>query len=127
MVAGCGGDSSNDTPLKQGREVYGNICSACHGSTGQGGIGPSLSAVTETFPSCDDHIEWVTLGSEEWKLVHGDTYGANDAPIEDVMPGQGGTLTAAQIAAVAAYERVFYGNADEAITLDACGVETSSG
>ncbi|MCZ7532833.1 MAG: cytochrome c [Acidimicrobiia bacterium] len=124
LLAACGGAEASDSPLRQGREVYGNICSACHGSNGQGGIGPALADVAKTFPSCDEHVEWITLGSDQWKIVHGDTYGANDSPIEQVMPGQGATLSAEQIKAVAAYERVFYGGMDEGTALDECGVST---
>ncbi len=124
LLAACSGAQASESPLRQGREVYGNTCSACHGSSGQGGIGPALADVAETFPSCDDHIEWITLGSDQWKVLRGDTYGANDSPIEQVMPGQGATLSAEQIKAVAAFERVFYAGIDEVTTLDECGVST---
>ena len=82
--------------------------------------------MAETFPSCDAHIEWVTLGSEGWKLIHGESYGANNSPIEAVMPSHGKTLTTGEIALVAAFERVHYGGDEESTTLRDCGLETDS-
>lgn len=108
--------------MRLGRGVYADNCSTCHGNRGQGGVGPSLSEVRDTWPSCDDHQEWITLGSEGWKTIYGPVYGANDALIENVMPGQAQTLTAVQIAAVAAFERVEYGGGDPATELAACGI-----
>ena len=43
-------------------------CSACHGADGGGGVGPAFAdgAVIETFATYEDHVEWVTLGSQDW-------------------------------------------------------------
>lgn len=122
LGVGCGPGSATPESLRIGRSVYADNCSACHGSRGQGGVGPSLANVLDTWPSCADHQEWISLGSEEWKTEHGPVYGANDAPIENVMPGQADRLTAAEIAAVAAFERVEYGDGDPATELASCGV-----
>src|ERR1043165_4271225 len=48
-VTGCGGDS-NGAPLtaeaEQGREIVRTHgCSACHGTNGQGGVGPALTGL----------------------------------------------------------------------------------
>ena len=120
VLVGCGGPG--DDPLAAGRSVYGDVCSACHGDTGEGGVGPSLSTVLETWPSCEDHIEWVRLGSDGWKAAHGDTYGASGKPVEGGMPPQGGSLTDDEIEAVSAFERVRFGGAEREATLEECGL-----
>lgn len=125
-AASCGGDGSTPTVLQEGRAIYGNTCAACHGSAGEGGVGPALDTVLETWPSCADHIRWITLGSDRWKGEVGDTYGATGKPIQGGMPEIGLTLTPAEIAAVAVWERITYGQADEAATLAECGLATGS-
>ena len=119
---GCGPGTATPEALRAGRGVYGDSCSTCHGKRGQGGVGPSLSEVRDTWPSCDDHQDWIALGSEGWKTEHGPTYGADNTPITKVMPGQAETLTPDEIAAVAAFERVEYGGGDPALELAACGL-----
>ena len=121
---GCGGSDASLSPTREGRDVYGSICSTCHGNAGQGGVGPSLSDVVETFPSCEDQIEWITLGSERWKTEIGPTYGVDEKPIESVMPEMGAQLSPQAIAAVAAFERSNYGGADVAESEAACGFTT---
>lgn len=121
LLSACGGSSTPDGPLSEGRSVYGSTCSACHGSSGGGGVGPAFDGVVETFPTCVEHQKWVTLGSERWKAEVGPTYGATDKPIEVVMPEMGAQLTAREIAAVAAYERSTYGGQDPDEALTECG------
>jgi mono/diheme cytochrome c family protein len=121
VLAGCGGGGA-DSMLKEGRTVYGNVCSACHGDAGQGGVGPALADVTATFPSCTDHIEWISLGSEAWKAVYGDTRGTKTDPIEGLMPGHSESLTTSEIALVAAFERSNYGGLDEQTAIDQCNI-----
>ena len=118
----CGPGSVTSESLRIGRGVYGDRCSSCHGSRGQGGVGPSLSDVLETWPDCADQQEWIALGSERWKTEHGPTYGAKNSPVTKVMPEHATTLTSEEIATVAAFERVQYGGGDEASELEACGV-----
>lgn len=121
VAVACGGPSLSDA-LREGRDVYGDSCSSCHGDSGQGGVGPTLEAVMQTWPSCSDHQDWIALGSERWKAERGPTYGAADAPITAVMPSHDDRLTPRQIAAVAAFERVQYGDGDaDAVLLD-CGL-----
>ena len=122
LGVGCGGGPSGPVALKTGRSVYADHCSVCHGSRGQGGVGPTLSEVRETWPDCDDHQEWIALGSAGWKTEHGPTYGADDRPITKEMPGQAASLSPDEIAVVAAFERVEYGGGDAATELAACGV-----
>ena len=125
FAVACSSDgSASDPVLRQGRDVYGDRCSSCHGRAGGGGTGPALTGVLDTWPDCADQQEWIALGSEGWKATHGDTYGANDAPITAVMPEHASTLTPDEIAAVAAFERVTYGGGEAAVELAGCGLST---
>lgn len=119
---GCGSSSSTPQALRDGRSVYADRCSTCHGNRGQGGVAPALSDVRETWPDCVEQQAWIALGSEGWKAEHGPTYGANDAPITDVMPGHAESLTEVEIASVAAFERVEYGDGEPTVELAACGL-----
>ncbi len=78
----------------------------------------AAGAVTTTFSSCEDHILWVSLGTESWNEEQGATYGDNNKPVGGggTMPGYGGPngLSPEQIAAVVLYERVTFGNLDAA-------------
>lgn len=121
FVAGCGG-SGPSAEVAEGRAVYGATCSACHGSAGEGGVGPSLARVLETWPSCTDHRSWIALGSEGWLSGVGDTYGADGKPVQGGMPAHAAVLTEREIAAVAAFERIVYGGAEETATLAECGL-----
>ena len=114
LAVNCDGSdygSSSVDFFSQGAALY-TQCAACHGSGGEGGVGPAFSggAVLATFPagSCSDHVEWVTLGTANWPDA---TYGATNKPVGGVgvMPGYDGVLTPEQIAAVSLYERVQFG------------------
>lgn len=122
LLAGCSGGEAQPEILKEGRSVYGDVCSVCHGNRGQGGIGPSLDTLVATFPDCRDQIRWVELGSEGWKAEVGETYGAGDTPITGVMPGHADRLTPEQIAAVSAFERSAYAEVDQDEALADCGL-----
>ncbi len=127
LLAACGGSGgSQPTPMDVGRDIYGSICSVCHGAVGQGGTGPALDSVAETFPSCDDHMRWVTLGSERWSDEVGNTYGATNKPVVGGMPENGATLTDEEIASVVVFERVRYGGLELADVGTGCGVEAAS-
>ncbi|WP_436793741.1 c-type cytochrome [Actinospongicola halichondriae] len=78
-----------DGPLVLGTELYGAGCASCHGGAGGGGVGPAFTngAIYETWPSFEDHFEWVRLGSNGWLAEKGDTYGANAKPVNTGMPG----------------------------------------
>lgn len=120
----CGPGGPDHEALRTGRGVYADTCSACHGNRGQGGVGPSLSAVRTVWPSCADHMEWIKLGSQRWQDERGPTYGALERQIDQVMPGFEDNLTDAQIAAVAAFERVEYGGGDPEAEIAACGASS---
>ncbi len=121
VAAGCGSPRSEFAA--EGRDLYtANACSTCHGGRGQGGVGPSLASVTETFPSCSAQIEWVRLGSEGWLQQRGDTYGSTAKSISGGMPGFGGQLSDTELATVVAYERAEFGGVEEAAAQRDCGL-----
>ena len=62
----CGGDTSPFFSL--GEAIYDAKCVACHSANGGGGVGPSFigGAVLQTFSACEDHVEWVSIGTSEW-------------------------------------------------------------
>lgn len=121
VLGACVESGPTDTDYLEGRSVYGT-CAACHGGDGEGGVGPSLLGVRETFPDCDDHVRWVTLGSERWKDEVGPTYGTQAKPIDQVMPEFGTSLTPVQLKQIALYERVRFGEADLESEKAACGL-----
>jgi cytochrome c2 len=121
LVAACG-DGGESGPLADGRSLFGRMCASCHGNQGQGGIGPALFGVVDTFPACSDHIEWVTLGSVGWRDTHGDTYGAPAKPVNGGMPSFAAPLSGEEIANVVAFQRVRHGGSALEPTLVDCGV-----
>ncbi|CAN5759144.1 hypothetical protein BH23ACT5_BH23ACT5_17860 [soil metagenome] len=119
---GRGAPGGSTDVLAVGAEVY-SSCAGCHGTEGQGaGAFPALGGVLSTFGSCDDHIEWVTLGSSGFLAAGRDTYGDNNQQVDAGMPGFGGSLTAEQLAAVVAYERVRFGGGSQDEALVDCGL-----
>lgn len=121
-LSACAPSSGAELPpdIAAGRDVYGRMCSACHGGNGQGATAPGLTSVLETFPSCDDQIRWIGLGSAQWQEEVGPTYGAPGREITAVMPSFATELTATEIAQVAAFERVRFGEGDEQEVLGDC-------
>ena len=111
-----------DPELDAGRETYGRLCHSCHGASGEGGVGPSLNGVLVTFPDCDTHRDWISLGSERWTSEVGPTYGAAGKPLTGVMPSFEGTLSEEQIQQVAAFERFRYAGATSGDALSSCGL-----
>lgn len=101
-----------------GREIYAT-CAACHGKAGEGGVGRPLGAVLATFPDCSDHIEWIRLGTEQWKAQHGSTLVGRE--IEGVMPAFD-TLSEEELGRIAMYERVRFGGGDLEEQRAACGL-----
>lgn len=96
-VPGCGNGDGGGTgrvpgpataDLDLGRRVYQANCAACHGASGQGGIGPQLGdgAVVEQYPDPLAHRSVVVEG-------------------RGGMPAWGSQLTEEEIDAVVAYER----------------------
>jgi mono/diheme cytochrome c family protein len=116
-----------------GAQVFGVRCAACHGPSG-GGVAsfpPFIDgALLATFPdgSCDQHVEWVTLGSAGWPDA---TYGANNKPVGGLgvmMPPFGTQLSEQELHSVVAYERVQFGGLPLDGVLTDCGlVEESAG
>lgn len=125
-LAGCGG-SGPTGPLADGKSVYADTCSVCHGASGEGGVGPSLDDVVDTFPSCQEQIEWILLGSDGWKTERGATYGATAKPVNGGMPPQIGLLDPTEVAAVAAFERATYGGVPDETAIEECGLEAPPG
>lgn len=121
-ASACSSQTGTPTPYLAGREIYGNVCSACHGSTGQGGVGPELSSVLTTFPSCEDHVLWVGRGSQRWLDEVGPTYGATDKPIKGAMPSMRDQLTTEEILSVVVYERSRFGGLEDIDAEQQCGV-----
>lgn len=76
-----------DILIAEGEQLYAQFCSSCHGSAGQGGVGPPLAGtVTVNYPDAADEIDIVTNG----RLA---------------MPPFGSALTEDEIAAVVAFTR----------------------
>ena len=94
-----------------GRGVYGDRCSSCHGNRGQGGVGPSLADVRDVArvrrPTGMDRV-----GERKMEGRARPDYGANDTPVTKVMPGHAETPHSRRDRAVAAFERVEYGDGD---------------
>ncbi len=121
--SGIGGGGADF--IAMGEELYNGApsCDGCHGAQGGGsGAIPPLTGVMTTFGACADHIEWVTLGSAGFQAEGRSTYGDTNNAVDGGMPSFGNSLSAEQIAAVAAFERVRFGGADPDETLTDCGL-----
>jgi len=103
---GSGGDAAagDAEPLTveelmaQGREHFMTFCAACHEADGRGNIGPSLQSNQRLADAAFVARQIRDGGSE--------------------MPGFGGVLNEQQLAAVATYIRMSFGNNYEAMTPD---------
>ncbi|HVE76744.1 MAG TPA: c-type cytochrome [Actinomycetota bacterium] len=84
-----------------GADLFTQFCASCHGISGTGGSGPSMTGGSEVaqFPNIDDHIAFVKSGS-----VRGQPYGTSGTGT-GAMPPWEGTLSDDQIRAVVEYER----------------------
>lgn len=101
-------------PLELGVEAY-SACAGCHGASGGGGSGPAFAggAIYETWPSFEDHFEWVRLGSAGWLAEHGDTYGAPGKPVTGGMPSfSAEALSDADLVFILLHEREDLGGAN---------------
>jgi len=75
-----------------GAAIYAANCAVCHGSSGEGGVGPQLAGtVVAKFPDAADQVIVVTDGRSG-------------------MPAFGGNLTEAEIAEVVEYTRTDLGS-----------------
>jgi mono/diheme cytochrome c family protein len=122
VLAACASapESLGDPNLDAGREIFGRVCSSCHGGTGSGGSAPALTSVLETFPDCETHRQWVTLGSERWKEEVGPVYGAPGKEITAIMPSFAAVLTEEEIQQVASFERFRFAGGELAVVLADC-------
>jgi mono/diheme cytochrome c family protein len=122
----CEGDASPFFTL--GEDIYEANCVACHSADGSGGVGPAFTggAVLQTFSACADHIEWVSFGTAGFPES---TYGDTAKPVGGFgqMPGYENSLSEQQIAAVALYERVAFGNEDITLAETTCGLVDATG
>jgi mono/diheme cytochrome c family protein len=98
-------------PITIGTQVYRGSCSTCHGSNGEGGVGPALHGgdAAITFPNIADQIDWVKNGSTGLpkNAPYGDPNreGGQRLAAKNDMPGFASSLSATQIQDVVAYER----------------------
>ena len=120
VACASGPESLGDPSLDAGRDVFGRVCSSCHGGTGAGATAPALTSVLETFPDCETHRQWVNLGSERWKEEVGLVYGAPGKEITAIMPSFETVLTELEIQQVASFERFRFGGGDMAAVLADC-------
>lgn len=92
--ASAGDEMSRDALMSQGKEVYGNLCAACHQPDGSGmpaaGF-PAMKGSAVATGDIDTHIGQILNG-------------------KGAMPPYKGTLDDKQIAAVVTYERNAFGN-----------------
>jgi len=111
LYVGAFGTTKKPVPAKHGIALGEQVylvkakCSACHGTKGEGGVGPALANgdAKLTFPNEADHISWVSTGSGPFK---GKKYGATQhGPASGGMPAFKGVLTDEEITAVVEYER----------------------
>lgn len=113
--------------LAVGQTLYADTqvaCSGCHGSNGEGGVGPAFTggAVLATFPSCAEHVQWVQLGSSGWQAQVGPEYGAAGTLSRGGMPGFANDLSDEELRSVVVFERVRFGGADLDEALVDCGL-----
>jgi len=82
------GRSAHDAELIAGRQLFSQYCTACHGRSGEGGIGPRFTdgRLLRDFPTIDDQVAFVSQG-------------------KGAMPAWGRTMSPSEIRAVVRYER----------------------
>jgi mono/diheme cytochrome c family protein len=106
--------SNVPTQINEGAIVFGNSCSSCHGSEGEGGVGRQLNdgEVLKTFPNIADQLEFVWIGDQG--IGTGKGYGNPHRPGGQhiagtyggaQMPAWNGTLTQSDLLAVVRHER----------------------
>lgn len=112
-----------DTALAAGLEIYTAQCMVCHATGGEEPLAPSLrEPLLDTFGSCADQNEFVTVGAEDWP---GDTYGDDDTPfgLYDVpMASYRFVLEPDEVAAVNFWIRTELAGVDVAAAASDCGI-----
>ncbi|HVM10507.1 MAG TPA: cytochrome c, partial [Acidimicrobiales bacterium] len=125
LYAGSFGEraSGEETPVTRGAAIYtGQGCGGCHGPNGQGGVGPAMTDVVQTFPNFDDHVAWVKNGSTS---VKGQPYGETGKIATGGMPGF--ALSDEDLNAVVCYERVQFAREDPVPPQCEAGAEPDAG
>lgn len=110
LYIGAFGTRAVENEAPDGSAIFANNCAACHGASGQGGVGPKLAGgeAKLTFPDEADHLDWIKTGSGPHK---GQPYGDPNRPggqhvaTSGGMPAFQGRLSDDEIQAVADYER----------------------
>ena len=92
--AAAGDEMSRDALMSQGKEVYGNLCAACHQPDGSGMPAAGFPAMKGSAVATGD------VGKHISQILNG----------KGAMPPYKGTLDDKQIAAVVTYERNAFGN-----------------
>ncbi len=64
--------STSDSSTVSGSTIYGKVCSACHGGSGEGGVGPSLKGLSAR-QSLDKTIEWIKNPSAKMPKLYPST------------------------------------------------------
>jgi mono/diheme cytochrome c family protein len=107
-------DTGEATQLDLGAEVYAARCASCHGGGGGGGVGRPLSGgeVLATFPSLEQMLEFVAIGTDGVGVGvgYGDPNRDGGQHIAgsyngNKMPAFGDVLTQEELLAVVRHER----------------------
>ena len=80
LYVGAFGERPKKEVAEPGQLAYGTGgCGSCHGSRGEGGVGPALAGGQSklTFPNEADHVNWVRTGSAPFA---GKPYGDPNRP-----------------------------------------------
>jgi mono/diheme cytochrome c family protein len=98
--AACSGSSAPPTPtdpvLAQGQTIYNQKCASCHGTGGNGGMGPKLAGVVANrYPDIEDQKAVIAEGKGSMPGF--------------ASEGGGSGLSDDEITAVARYEREVLG------------------
>jgi mono/diheme cytochrome c family protein len=84
----------NSFPHKAGQDLYAAICQGCHMPDGKGAVGAG------SYPALADNSKLLSAGYPIYLVLYG----------QKGMPGFGGFLDDAQVAAVVEYVRTHFGN-----------------
>jgi mono/diheme cytochrome c family protein len=105
------GDADEASLKARGEVVYTAVCQTCHQSNGEGlpGSYPPLAGSGSFYGDPQNHARIVVHGLTGQITVQG-------ASFNGAMPAQGAVLTDYDIAAVATFERLSWGNNDGIVT-----------
>jgi mono/diheme cytochrome c family protein/glucose/arabinose dehydrogenase len=108
MMEGIAPYTAEETAsIEKGREIYTQVCFACHGDDGRGhreGNGPALAPPLAASPRVIGHPDYVIR-----TVLHGLTGQLNDTTYPDVMIGMGQNNDE-WVAAIGSYIRNAFGN-----------------